>query len=1508
LEGPDEGSAQNLPHDFAEKINVANQTNNLLVMEHSSGAPSGITRTLGSSDDVVLSNYNSWTFSNNVVDFDAGLTLAASQSIVGDGALTLSGTSGDLTLSSVTSGDVIIDPAGDAIVKLAGTSSSDFFEVEDSADATVLKIAGDGTGQMGKSGATITISGNLTVSENFTVDGTTTTVNSTTLVVDDNLIVANSGPGASRDAGYMIQRWQDEVNDGTGDLSSDTAAETGTAQAGAASTITLAAGANASDDYYNGWYIKITNDTPTGIQNEIRKITDYVGATKIATVNTAWDAGSPTSSTTYALLDRPYMGVFYDESADEWVFGATASDPGAAAVTITDNVAVHVGGLTADDASTFAAAVTFSGGEKLISGGNLQLNDSITLSLGSDDDLSVMHNGGNAAFINTTGHMAFDNQVADKQIRFNLGSDDANSSFRVRSDDNTVVFQVDGGGAGAFSGSLDVDGASTFDQVTIDTSDGTFTVNGSGAMDVDVSSDFGAGLINSAGELLVSGGNVQLNDNIVLSLGSDDDLALKHTGSAGSMVNLTGDLTVDQQATTSSIILMLGDDAAGSSVQFQNNSAVALFKVDGDGDVAVSIAGQTTTVASALVVDENITLGSNASDTLTINADLASNLIPDADGTRDLGEAANAFRGLYLGEDANSGAYFGLDSNWRLWYDEGTADTFYIDGAASSPNTAGTALVLQGSHGGAGGGGSSAGLGGNVTLYSGDGGAGASGGANNPSAGGAMAFQSGSGGAGVASTHNGAAGGSLSITGGTGGAGAASQTSGAGGALTIQGGDAGAANGGTQGNGANLVLDGGAGATNGAVNVGPTNAASVGIGRSGITATVAGALTVTEASQFNSTVTVGVDDTGYDVIFYGATASAYMQWDESADNLILNGAAGFTFGTGVVIDDILDEDNMASDSATALATQQSIKAYVDSAVSGSDLDFAGDSGTGAVDLDSQTFTVDTGNGLTTAAASQTLTVSLDASNSVQTTWTGSSHSVTTAGGIDLVSTEDAASSIYLHANGGTSESITLHSDQGTGAASIALLSDVGGIDVDATAGPIDVLAGTTLSAKGAGGASFGDDVGTWEFDGAGAVSETGMTSLSATPSGAITLTAGGASTWSTTSGALTLTSAAAATWSTSAGALSLDGAGGVNIAGNAGEVDVTTSGAVDINSGAGTWDASTLSLDSTDSTNLTMTANDGSAKVLTIAATNGGAGEAQMSISATDQLDIGDGTATLTFDAGAISEAGATSFSMTPSGAITLTAGAASVWSVSSGALDIDSAGALSLNSSAGVINVGNDAVNQNINVGTTGTRQISVGSASATVHLTSGGGAMAVDSTGGASTWTVVDNTADSLKVAASGQDLMSFHSTNSAELVESVAYLEWAAGAGVRLSSGAAVTASYAVYIDTTGRVQHCDPNSDASARFFGVSLDAAAGAGEADKRVVSEGLVTMEFDGTAIVDGDRGKPVYLSASTVGKVSIDVPSGSGDTIFRVGYLQTRNSDTQGVVALDKRFVGKIA
>ena len=59
-----------------------------------------------------------------------------------------------------------------------------------------------------------------------------------------------------------------------------------------------------------------------------------------------------------------------------------------------------------------------------------------------------------------------------------------------------------------------------------------------------------------------------------------------------------------------------------------------------------------------------------------------------------------------------------------------------------------------------------------------------------------------------------------------------------------------------------------------------------------------GTLTVTGATQLNSTLTVGVDDTGYDVKFFGATATnGYMLWDESTDDLILGSSSRLGIGT-----------------------------------------------------------------------------------------------------------------------------------------------------------------------------------------------------------------------------------------------------------------------------------------------------------------------------------------------------------------------------------------------------------------------------------------------------------------------------------------------------------------------------------------------------------------------------------------------------------------------------------
>jgi hypothetical protein len=110
---------------------------------------------------------------------------------------------------------------------------------------------------------------------------------------------------------------------------------------------------------------------------------------------------------------------------------------------------------------------------------------------------------------------------------------------------------------------------------------------------------------------------------------------------------------------------------------------------------------------------------------------------------------------------------------------------------------------------------------------------------------------------------------------------------------------------------------------------------------------------------------------------------------------------------------ILDEDNMASDSATSLATQQSIKAYVDTQLTAEDLDFAGDSGTGAVDLDSQTLTIaGTANEIETAASGQTLTVGLPSAVTIGTL-TLTTDLALTEGGTGASSAGDARTNLGL---------------------------------------------------------------------------------------------------------------------------------------------------------------------------------------------------------------------------------------------------------------------------------------------------------------------------------------------------------------------------------------------------------------------------------------------------------------------------------------------------------------
>ena len=108
----------------------------------------------------------------------------------------------------------------------------------------------------------------------------------------------------------------------------------------------------------------------------------------------------------------------------------------------------------------------------------------------------------------------------------------------------------------------------------------------------------------------------------------------------------------------------------------------------------------------------------------------------------------------------------------------------------------------------------------------------------------------------------------------------------------------------------------------------------------------------------------GSAKTGFFGMDEGTGVFTYIPDATDSSSVITGSAGAVKFGAveGTSFSDgtisgvtFVDEDNMASDSATKVPTQQSVKAYVDAAVTGQDLDFQGDSGGAlSIDLDSET--------------------------------------------------------------------------------------------------------------------------------------------------------------------------------------------------------------------------------------------------------------------------------------------------------------------------------------------------------------------------------------------------------------------------------------------------------------------------------------------------------------------------------------------------------------------------
>jgi len=99
----------------------------------------------------------------------------------------------------------------------------------------------------------------------------------------------------------------------------------------------------------------------------------------------------------------------------------------------------------------------------------------------------------------------------------------------------------------------------------------------------------------------------------------------------------------------------------------------------------------------------------------------------------------------------------------------------------------------------------------------------------------------------------------------------------------------------------------------------------------------------------------------------GVASFSSSHFDVSSGAVSLAAAFMVTEGEGIG----------SNDNDTTIPTSAAVKDYVDTNVTAQDLDTAGDSGTGAIDLDSQSLTIaGTANEIETAASGQTITVGL----------------------------------------------------------------------------------------------------------------------------------------------------------------------------------------------------------------------------------------------------------------------------------------------------------------------------------------------------------------------------------------------------------------------------------------------------------------------------------------------------------------------------------------------------
>lgn len=343
------------------------------------------------SKDYIVTRYDS-----NATVLDESIRISSNTGVVTIGNTTSSSSSSDAAFvvkggvsvsctentSGLANGGALTVAGGVSIGKGANIGGSMVIhsttQSNDTSTGALIVAGGVGVG------GNLNVQGSTIINGDLTVNGQTTSLVTTNTIVEDNVLTFNAGPSGSRNAGYVIQRFQTDNDFGSGDVVNETIGyerfDNLPDQTGVASdAVKLSASASSVNDFYVGWWVKLASGFSS---NQTRKIIAYDGAQRLATLSSTWTSQNPSIGDTIYMYNRPFVGIMFNEVLDRLELGATTDDPSTQSVNLKSYIPCVAGSLLINSTTS---SVNRSSGSIVVNGG---------VGISSTEDAVSSTNGG----------------------------------------------------------------------------------------------------------------------------------------------------------------------------------------------------------------------------------------------------------------------------------------------------------------------------------------------------------------------------------------------------------------------------------------------------------------------------------------------------------------------------------------------------------------------------------------------------------------------------------------------------------------------------------------------------------------------------------------------------------------------------------------------------------------------------------------------------------------------------------------------------------------------------------------------------------------------------------------------------------------------------------------------------------------------------------------------------------------------------------------------------------